>query len=103
MITQIIDATLSFMRSELPRQLSLDGGFNCSDRAFGGRPSTLAVGNDRFPAVRTCRADCLTCSAIIGENEFVSSTTGRKYFVTDIKPDEVYHKLQNYIYLVVYR
>ena len=48
--------------SELPQQLSLEGGVSCSDREFGGRPSTL---NERPPAVRTCRADCLTSPAII--------------------------------------
>ena len=50
----------------------------------------LAVEN----AVRTCRADCLTCTALIRENQLVSNTTGGKYFAIDIKPDEV----QNYIY-----
>ena len=37
--------------------------------------------------------------ALIRENQVVSNTTGRKYFSTDIKPDEVRCKLQNYIYL----
>ena len=33
---------------ELPQQSSLEGGgVNCSDRAFEGRPSTLATGNER--------------------------------------------------------
>ena len=31
--------------SELPQQPSLEGNVSCSDRVFGGRPSTLAVGN----------------------------------------------------------
>ena len=37
--------------------------------------------------------------ALIRENQVVSNTTGRKYFSTDVKPDEVHCKLQNYIYL----
>lgn len=43
---------------------------------------------------------CLTCSALIQENQFTSNITGRKYFVTDIKGDEVHFKLQNHIYLL---
>ena len=39
--------------------------------------------------------------ALIRENQVVSNTTGRKYFSTDIKPDEVHCKLQNYIYLQI--
>ena len=50
---------------ELPQQPSLEEGVNCSDREFGGCPSTLVVRNERFPAVRTCTADCLICPALI--------------------------------------
>ena len=42
----------------------------------------------------------MTCPSLIRENQFVSTTTGRKYFATDIKPDEVYCRLQNYICLL---
>ena len=34
------------------------------------------------------------------QNQFVSSTTGRKYFSIDIKLNEVHCKLQNYTYLL---
>ena len=83
------------------KQSSLEGGsVNCSDRAFGGRPSTLAAGKERPLAVCICRADCLTCPALTRESLFISNTTGRIYFAIDTKPDEVHCKLQNYIYLL---
>ena len=76
--------------SELLQQPSLEGGVLCSDRAFGARPFTMAMKSERSLAVHTSRADCLTCPSLIRENQFVSNTTGREYFATDIKPDEVY-------------
>ena len=78
--------------SELPQQHPLEGDVSCSDRAFGGRLYTLAVENERSPVVRTCRTDCLTCSALIRKNSIC--------FAIDIKTDEVHCKLQNYIYLL---
>ena len=90
----------SVSSSELCQQPSLEGGVNCGDRTFGGRPSTLTVENERTPAVLTCRADCLTCPALILENKVVSNTTDRKYFAIYIKLDEVLCKLQNSIYLL---
>ena len=57
----------------------------------------FGCGNERSPAVRTCKADC---SALIWENYFVSNTTDGKYFAIDIKPDEIHYKLENYIYLL---
>ena len=60
----------------------------------------FGCGNERSPAVRTCKADCLTCPALIRENYFVSNTTEGKYFAIDIKPDEIHYKLENYIYLL---
>ena len=44
---------------------------HCSDRAFGCRPSTLAVGNERPLAVRSCRADCLANPSPIRKNQFL--------------------------------
>ena len=76
--------------SELPQQHPLEGDVSCSDRAFGGRLYTLAVENERSPVVRTCRTDCLTCSALIRKNSIC--------FAIDIKTDEVHGKLQHYIY-----
>ena len=67
----------SVSSSELPQQPCLEGGISCSDRAFGGRPSTLAAGNERSMAVLSCRADFLTSPALIRENQFVSNTTVR--------------------------
>ena len=66
----------SALSSELPQQTSFEGGVNCNDKAFGGCPSTLAVGNERPLAVRTCRTDCLTRPVPVRENQFVSNTTG---------------------------
>lgn len=86
--------------SELPQLPSLEGSANCSDSAFEGYLSSLTVGNERSPAVHTCRAHCLTCPALIQENQFVFNTTSRKYFAIDIKTHEVHSKLQNYIYLL---
>ena len=87
--------------SEHPQQPSSEGGVNLRDRTFGGRPSMpLAAGNERSLAARTCRADCLSCPALIREKNFKSNITGRIYSAIDIKPEEVNCKLQNYIYLL---
>lgn len=56
----------------------------------------MALGNERPGTVCIKEAACLTYSALIKENQFASNITGRKYFVTDIKGDE----LQNHIYLL---
>ena len=69
--------------SELPQQPSLEGSVSCSDRAFGGHPSTLAVGNESSLAVCTCRANYLTCPALIRENQFGPNNTGIEHFVID--------------------
>ena len=38
-----------------------EGGVNCNDKAFGDRPSSLAVHNAKARQTAcTCRADCLT-------------------------------------------
>ena len=84
--------------SQLPQQTSSEGGFNCSDRSFGGHPSTLALMNERPPAVCTFRADYLTCPALTRENQFVSNTTGRKCFSIYIKAGDVHSNFQKYIY-----
>lgn len=39
------------LSSEFPQQTSLEGGVDCSDRAFECHPSTLVVGNEGPPAV----------------------------------------------------
>ena len=51
--------------SELPQQPSSEGGVRHNNRTFGGRPSSLAAGNEGPPVarVRTCRSDCLSCPA----------------------------------------
>ena len=84
--------------SEISQQPSLKEGVNFSDS--GGRPSTLAVGNERPLVVHTCREDCFTCAALICKNEYIFNIRDRKQFVIDIKTDEVHCKLQNYIYLL---
>ena len=90
--------TSSLGGSQLHQQHSLERGFNCSHRSFGGHPSTLALVNERPPAVCTFRANCLTCSTLTRENQFVSNTTGRKYFSIYIKADDLHCNLQKYIY-----
>ena len=59
-----------------------------------------AAGNERPPAIRKCRADCLSCPALIRKNSFISYTTGRIHTVVDIDPQRFSCKLQNYIYLL---
>ena len=41
--------------------------------------------------------------ALIQENQFVFNKKGRKYFHTEIKPNEVHCKIQNYIYLLTFK
>ena len=86
--------------SKLTRQASVEGGVNCSNRVFRGRPSTLTAGKERPPPVFTCRTDCLTSPALVGKNQFLSNTIDRKYFATDTKPDQVHCNFQNYISLL---
>ena len=90
---------VSASSSEIPHQPFLEGGVNCVDRTFGGRPSTLAVRikNESSTAVCTYRAHCLTWPALTGKNQSVSNIRVRKYFVIDMKPDEVHYKLPNYV------
>ena len=82
------------------QQLYWEEGVSCNNRAFRGLPSTLAARDERPLPVRTSRASCLICPAIIRENKFVSNNTGRNCFATDITLDEVHCKIQNYIYLL---
>ena len=93
---------VSTSSSELPQQPSTEGDVSRNNRTRGGRPSSLAAGNERPPAdrVRTCRSDCLSCPDLIRNKEFISSTTGRKYTVVGINPEQITCKLQNYIYLL---
>ncbi len=93
---------VSTSRSELPQQPSSEGDVRRNNRTLGGRPSSLAAGNERPPAVRvrTCRSDCLSCPALIRTKEIESYITGRKYTVLDIDPNLISCKLQNYIYLL---
>ena len=76
---------VSASSSELPQRPSLKGGVSCSDKAFVGCLSTLALENERLTKGGTCRADCLSCLALIREN-----TMGRRYFAIDFKPNEVH-------------
>ena len=79
---------------------SLEGGVNCSERAFGGRLYRLAVGSGRSLTVGISTPNCLNCLALIIKDQFVSNTIGTMYFAIDIKPDKVRCKPQNYIYLL---
>ena len=74
--------------------------FNRFDRAFGGCPSTLASRNERPSADCTCRVDYLSFTPLIRENLFIFNTTERSCYAIHVKLDEVYCKLQNYIYLL---
>jgi len=88
--------------SELPQQPSSEGGVRHNNRTFGGRPSSLAAGNEGPPVarVRTCRSDCLSCPAFNRNKEIESFITGRKYTILDIDPKLITCKLQNYVYLL---
>ena len=87
---------------ELPQQSSNEGGVSRKNRTRGGRPSSLAAGNERPQSdhTRKCRSDCMTCPYLIREYDFTSSTTGRKHTVVGIDPQQITCKLQNYIYLL---
>ena len=85
-VKTVLPNCLCIYLSEFPKQLSCEGGVNCSDKAFGGRPSILP-------------ANCLSFLPLIRENQFVSNASGKKNFVIDIKPDEVRCIFQNYVYL----
>ena len=85
----------------LPQQQpSSEGGIRSNHRTFGGRPLPLAAGNEGPPAVRNCRADCMSCPVLNRGKEVESYITGRKYSILDIDPKLISCKLQNYIYLL---
>ena len=89
--------------SQLPtlvsQQSSNEGGVRRSQRTVGGGTSTLAGGNERPPATRTCRSDCLSCPALNKNPQVNSFQTGRLY-MSDVRPSEIHCKMQNYIYLL---
>ena len=53
----------------------LDGSFSWSNWRVRGRPSTLAMGNERFWINCICKADCLTYSASICNEKISSNIT----------------------------
>ena len=81
----------------IPQQPSHEEGVSSNTQDPGGRLTTsLAAGNERQPAVRKCRVDCLSypdlsCSAEV---------TGRTYSSINIKSHETHCKIRNYIYLL---
>ena len=81
----------------IPQQLSHEGGVSISVQDPGGRLTTsLAAGNERQPAVRKCRVDCLSYPDLPCSLE----VTGRTYSSINIKSHETHCKIRNYIYLL---
>ena len=92
---------VSISPSERPQQPSQQGGVNRNIREVGGVPvSLLAAGNERPPAVRKCRADCLSCPDLSRENFCLSYITGRCHSLVNVESILVHCKWQNYIYLL---
>ena len=91
----------SVLDSNLPQQPSLEGGVDVNTQELGGRlVNPLAAGKERQPAVRKCRADCLSCPDTIRSQCVKSSVTGRSFSIINIKPHEINCKIGNYIYLL---
>ena len=91
----------SVLDSNLPQQPSLEGGVNTNTQELGGRlVNPLAAGKERQPAVRKCRADCLSCPDTVRSKFVSSSITGRSYSTINISPHEISCKIGNYIYLL---
>ena len=91
----------SVLNLSIPQQPSNEGGVMDSIQENGGHLATpLAVGNERQPAVRKCRSDCLSCPDIVRSYTFVCNSTGRIHSTINIKPHEVRCKMRNYIYLL---
>ena len=84
----------------ISQQSSSGGGVTGNNVALGGSSLLVAAGNERPPASRTCRSDCLTCPDLIRSKSFKSFSTGRTYSTVDIEPAHFSCKLQNYIYLL---
>ena len=84
----------------ISQQSSTEGGVTGNNEAFGGSSLPVAAGNERPPAGRKCRSDCLTCPDLIRIKQFKSFSTGRFYSALDIEPTAVNCKIQNYIYLL---
>ena len=59
-----------------------------STQELGGHlANPSAAGKERQPAVRKCRADCLSCPDTIRSKLVKSSVTGRSYSIVNIKYD----------------
>ena len=91
-----VSSTTSDISQQLPER-----GVNDSVQEIGGSLAIpLAEGNERPPTTRKCRADCLSCPALIKSKIIISFVTGRKYSAIDIEPIMVHCKIHNYIYLL---
>ena len=92
---------VSSLSSGVSQQLFSERDVIASIQAVGGGLATpLAAGNERPPAVRKCRSDCLTCPVLMKSKTVISFVTGRNYSAIDIEPFMVHCKLQNYIYML---
>ena len=62
--------------------------------------TSLAVGNEREPAIRKCRVDCLSCPDLSRSLEAKSNITGRTHSSINIKSHEIHCEIRNYNYLL---
>ena len=73
-------------------------GVSSSTQDPGGRLTTfLAVRNERQPAVRKCRVDCLSCPNLSRSLEVKSNITGRTYSSINIESHEIHCKITVHI------
>ena len=79
----------------------MEGGVSHSIGEGGGRSAMLlAAGNERPPAIRKCRADCLSCPALNRSKKFISNISGRVHSTIDVNQSSKLCKFQNFIYLL---
>ena len=91
----------STSNQNIPQQPCNKGAVSSSTQDPGGHLTTsLAAGNDRQPAICKCHVDCLNCPELSRSLEVKSNITGRTYSSINIKSDEIYCKIRNYIYLL---
>ena len=91
----------SALNQNIPQQPSLKGSVSSSTQYPGGHLTTsLAVQNERQPAVRKCCKDCLSCPDLSRSLEVKSNITGRTYYSINVKYLEIHCRIRNYINLL---
>ena len=92
---------VSASNQNIPQQPFQEGGVSSSTQDPGGCLTTsLAAGNERQPAVRKSRGDCLSCTDLSSSLEVKSNMTWWTYSSINIKSHEIHCKIMNYIYLL---